>query len=220
MSDNPLEHSKQACIDSLHIVPGRGRKERTTSVKYIRRFAQHVQVVTSTWSRVLVLIWKTNPWYVTWLLVFTFLGGLIPSLQIQITSQIIQNAAEAIQGGQAPQLVHLAIVFGVLQGGLMLVSSVLGIGQQQLQSLLQTKLANAIAIQIMEKAIELDVQYFEDDEFYDKLQRANRESSYRPYQIFWQSASSIRTICSSATCSNFSMSLLIAFVLDLFGFGV
>ena len=72
----------------------------------------------------------------------------------------------------------------------------------------------------MEKAIELDVQYFEDDEFYDKLQRANRESSYRPYQIFWQSASSIRTICSSATCSNFSMSLLIAFALDLFGFGV
>jgi ATP-binding cassette subfamily B protein len=155
-------------------------------VKYIQRSAQHVRGVASTWSRILVLIWKTNPWYVTWLLVFTFLGGLIPSLQIQVTSQIIQNAAEAIQGGRAPQLVHLAILFGFFQGGLMLVSSVLGIGQQQLQSLLQTKLANAIAIQIMEKAIELDVQYFEDDEFYDKLQRANRESTYRPYQIFWQ----------------------------------
>ena len=155
-------------------------------MKYIRRFAQHVREVAATWSRVLVLIWKTNPWYVTWLLVFTFIGGLIPSLQIQVTSQIIQNAAEAIQGGRAPQLVHLAILFGFLQGGLMLVSSVLGIGQQQLQSLLQTKLANVIAIRIMEKAIELDVQYFEDDEFYDKLQRANRESSYRPYQIFWQ----------------------------------
>ncbi len=68
----------------------------------------------------------------------------------------------------------------------MLVSSVLGIGQQQFQSLLQTKLANAIAIQIMEKAIELDVQYFEDDEFYDKLQRATSESEYRPYNIFWE----------------------------------
>ena len=147
-------------------------------MKYMQRFAQHIRVVASTWSRILVLIWKTNPWYVTWLLVFTFLGGLIPSLQIQVTSQIIQNAAEAIQGGHAPQLVHLAILFGLLQGGLMLVSSVLGIGQQQLQSLLQTKLANVIAIQIMEKAIELDVQYFEDDEFYDKLQRANRESTY------------------------------------------
>jgi len=145
-------------------------------VKYIQRFVQHMRVVASTWSRVLILIWKTNPWYVTWLLVFTFLAGLIPSVQIQITSQIIQNAAQAIQEGHAPQLVHLAILFGLLQGGLMLVSSVLGIGQQQLQSLLQTKLANVIAIQIMEKAIELDVQYFEDDEFYDKLQRANREN--------------------------------------------
>ena len=127
-------------------------------MKFIQRFAQHVRVVASTWSRVLVLIWRTNPWYVTWLLVFTFLGGLIPSLQIQFTSQIIQNAAEAIQAGHAPQLVHLAILFGFFQGGLMLVSAVLGIGQQQLQSLLQTKLANVIAVQIMEKAIELDVQ--------------------------------------------------------------
>src|SRR6266699_5223464 len=140
-------------------------------MKRIKSLLQHMRVITSTWSRVLGLIWRTNPWYVTWLLIFTFLGGLVPSLQIQITSQIIQNAAEAIQGGHAPQLVHLAILFGLLQGGLMLVSSVLGIGQQQLQSLLQTKLANVIAIQIMEKAIELDVQYFEDDEFYDILQQ-------------------------------------------------
>lgn len=155
-------------------------------MKYVKSLLQHMRVIASTWSRVLVLIWRTNPWYVTWLLVFTFLGGLIPSLQIQVTSQIIQNAAEAIQEGRPTQLVHLAIFFGFLQGGLMAISSLLGIGQQQLQSLLQTKLANTIAIQIMEKAIELDVQYFEDDEFYDKLQRANRESSYRPYQIFWQ----------------------------------
>jgi len=165
---------------------GPRKKERTPEVKHVKSLFQHMRVIASTWSRVLVLIWKTNPWFVTWLLVFTFLGGLIPSLQIQVTSQIIQNAAEAIQEGRPTQLVHLAIFFGFLQGGLMVVSSLLGIGQQQLQSLLQTKLANTIAIQIMEKAIELDVQYFEDDEFYDKLQRANRESSYRPYQIFWQ----------------------------------
>src|SRR2546429_329147 len=117
-------------------------------MKRIKSLLQHMRVFTSTWSRVLALIWKTNPWYVTWLLVFTFLGGLIPSLQIQVTSQIIQNAAEAIQEGSPTQLVHLAIFFGCLQGGLMIISSLLGIGQQQIQSLLQTKLANTIAIQI------------------------------------------------------------------------
>src|SRR5215467_5404758 len=155
-------------------------------MKRLKSFLKHVRVITSTWSRVLVLIWKTNPWHVTWLLVFTFFGGLIPSLQIQVTTQIVQNASEAIQQGSPTQLVHLAIFFGFLQGGLMILSSLLGIGQQQIQSLLQTKLANTIAIQIMEKAVDLDVQHFDDDEFYDKLQRANRESSYRPYQIFWQ----------------------------------
>ena len=154
-------------------------------MKRIQRLLQQKPTVASKWSRVLDLIWKTNPWYVTWLLLFTLLSGLIPSLQIQITSQIIQNAAEAIQNGHAPQLIHLAILFGFLQGGLMIISSVLGIGQQQLQSLIETKLINAIAVKIMEKAIDLEVEHFEDDAFYDKLQRANNESSYRPYQIFW-----------------------------------
>ena len=85
-------------------------------MKYMQRFVQHMRGLASTWSRVLVLIWKTHPWYVTWLLVFTFLSGLVPSFQIQITSQIIQNAAQAIQAGHAPQLVQLAILFGFLQG--------------------------------------------------------------------------------------------------------
>src|SRR2546427_3798999 len=159
--DKPLVHSEQEYFDRLQAAPGEEEKKGLPPVKYIQRFAQHIRVVASTWSRILALIWKTNPWYVTWLLVFTFLGGLIPSLQIQITSQIIQNAAQAIQGGHAPELVHLAILFGLLQGGLMVISSLLGIGQQQLESLLQTKLANAIAIQIMEKAIALDVEHFE-----------------------------------------------------------
>lgn len=151
----------------------------------MQRLIKHIRVLSSTWSRVLLLIWKTHPFYVICLLVFTILSGLVPSFQIQLTSQIIQNAALAIQQGHAAHLISLAILFGFLQGGLMLVSAVIGIGQRQLQTLLQTKLANVIAVQIMEKAIELDVEHFEDDAFYDKLQRANRESSYRPYRIFW-----------------------------------
>src|SRR6266516_5253892 len=105
---------------------GPRKKERTPEVKHVKILLQHMRVIASTWSCVLVLIWKTNPWFVTWLLVFTFLGGLIPSSQIQVTSQIIQNAAEAIQEGRPTQLVHLAIFFGFLQGGLMVVSSLLG----------------------------------------------------------------------------------------------
>src|SRR5579872_4990649 len=155
----------------------------------MQRFSQQMRTILSSWRRVLVLIWQAHPWYVTWLLAITFFTGLMPSIQIQITSQIIQRAANAIGGHHAPQLVHIAIAFGVLQGGLMIVSALLLMGQQQLQTLLQLKLANNIAVQIMEKAATLELQYFEDDELYDKLQRANSESSYRPYQIFWQMVS-------------------------------
>src|SRR5437667_7939215 len=97
---------------------GPRKKERTPEVKRVKSLFQHMRVIASTWSRVLVLIWKTNPWFVTWLLVFTFLGGLIPSLQIQVTSQIILNVAEAIQYGRPTPLLNLAIFFGIVPRGL------------------------------------------------------------------------------------------------------
>src|SRR5581483_4262100 len=48
------------------------------------------------------------------------------------------------------------------------------------------RLSNTISLKIMERAASLDVACYEDDESYDKLQRANSESGYRPYHIFYQ----------------------------------
>jgi len=152
----------------------------------MRLFFKYVANVTSAWRRVLKLIWQTQPWFVMGLLVFTVLIGLVPSAQIQLTSLIIQTAALAIRSGHSQTLIKTALLFGVLQGGLALGSAVLGIASQQLQTLLMLRLTNNMSIQVMEKAASLDVQYYEDDESYDVLQRANNESGYRPYQIFSQ----------------------------------
>jgi ATP-binding cassette, subfamily B, bacterial len=152
----------------------------------MKRFFQHLDTVSSAWRRVLILIWRIQPWFVVGLLGLMILSGLIPSVQIQLTSAIIQSAALAIQARQGQSLVDHALLLGIAQGGLLLVGALLGIAQQQLQSLLQMRLNNTISIQVMEKAISLDVQHYEDAESYDKLQRATTESGFRPYQIFSQ----------------------------------
>ncbi|MBV9690604.1 MAG: ABC transporter ATP-binding protein [Ktedonobacteraceae bacterium] len=158
-------------------------------MSHIQRFLRHVQLVTTSWRRVLLLVWKAGPQYVVLLLALTCITGLIPSLQIQITSHIVQSAADAIRGGRTSQFVSVAVFFGMAQGGITIISLVLSSIQQFLQTLLQLRLANHISIHIMEKAVALDVQHFEDDVLYDTLQRANRESMYRPYQIFAQMVS-------------------------------
>ncbi|WP_165423457.1 ABC transporter ATP-binding protein [Ktedonosporobacter rubrisoli] len=149
-----------------------------------KRLLQHLATFSQAWKRTLTLIWHTHPGLVIAILALTILSGLLPSAQIQLTSLVIQSAAQAIQHSHAQALINLAITFGVLQGLLMLLSSLLGTFQEQCQSLLTLRLNNKISILIMEKAISLDLQHYEDDKLYDKLERAKSESNYRPYQIF------------------------------------
>lgn len=146
----------------------------------------HLASVTSAWRRTLRLIWQTQPWFVTALLALTLFSGLVPSAQIQLTSLIIGSAAQAVRAGHARELITTALLFGALQGALLLLSSLLSIATQQVQTLLTLRLSNTISLQVMEKASSLDVQYYENDELYDKLQRASNESGFRPYQIFSQ----------------------------------
>lgn len=146
----------------------------------------HLGCATSAWRRVLILIWQTQPWFVMTLILLTVLSGLVPSAQIQLTSAIIQTAAQAIHANRLQNLVNKTLFFGAVQGILLLGNALLQIAIQQLQALLMLRLNNKISIQVMEKAANLDVQHYEDDACYDRLQRASSESAFRPYQIFSQ----------------------------------
>ena len=118
------------------------------------------------------------------MLLVTLLTGVIPSLQIQVTTQIIQQAALAIAAGQASQLVHQALLFGLLQGGLALLLALCELALQQIGSLLPARLANRIGLVMAKKAITLGVEHFENPELQNTLQWAAEESGYRPYGIF------------------------------------
>ncbi len=48
-------------------------------------------------------------------------------------------------------------------------------GQGLVRSLLGARLGTDVNIQILDKALRLDLSFFEDAEFYDKLTRARRE---------------------------------------------
>lgn len=150
----------------------------------MRRLYTHFAGVTAAWRRVLHLIWRTQPWFVVGLTALTVLTGLVPSAQIQLTSVLVGSAALAIREGQAQNLVTTALLYGALQGALLLCAALLNLLTQQLQSLFLLRLGYTIDILVMKKAASLDVQHYEDDQAYDRLQRATTESGYRPYQMF------------------------------------
>ncbi len=138
------------------------------------------------WRRVILMLWHISPAAIVIFLLLTILTGLLPGAQVLVTKNLTESVMEAIQHKGASTFLSQALFWGVLQGGAVLLSSFIGSIQQYIQNIFQKRLSNEISVQIMEKAVTLEMQHFEDSELYDQLQRATRESGYRPYQVFSQ----------------------------------
>jgi ATP-binding cassette, subfamily B, bacterial len=123
----------------------------------------------------LVLVWRSSPPQTVALGVLTLVGGLVP-LGVAYAGKRIVDAVVSRNGGATLRWVlgelGLVVVMALVQRGLGLVRSVLG-----------ARLGVDINVTILEKALGLDLRFFEDPDFYDKLTRARREASSRPIAL-------------------------------------
>jgi ATP-binding cassette subfamily B protein len=133
---------------------------------------------------VVTLIWRVSPGTVTGVVALTVALAVIPAIQVQWTAIAVQAVADAVTGGGTDRLVRDAVRAGLVIAGLSVAANVLGILQGYLQSLLQLRLANSMSERVLTKAVNLDLRHYENDTYYDSLQRANREAASRPYQLF------------------------------------
>jgi len=151
-----------------------------------KQLFQYGREIVTYWWRVLRLIWNINAPFVMILLGLTLLMGIVPALQIQVISLLVGCAADAIRHQSGWHFLLPALLWGMAMGGISLLLVLAEIVQQYIQNLLQISTANHMNVLIMEKALTLDLQHYEDDKLYDSLQRASSESAYRPYQFFLQ----------------------------------
>jgi ATP-binding cassette subfamily B protein len=134
----------------------------------------------------LALVWRSSPTQTIALGVLTVVGGLFP-LGVAYAGKRIVDAVVARSAAETTRwvLVELALVIGlaIVQRGLGLVRSLLG-----------ARLGVDINVAILEKALGLDLRFFEDAEFYDKLTRARREASSRPIALITGSFGLVQSI--------------------------
>jgi len=136
------------------------------------------------------LVWRSSPAMTVALGVLTLVGGLVP-LGVAYTGKRIVDAVVA--HSQAATLrwvgVELALVvaLALVQRGLGLVRSLLG-----------ARLGIDINVTILEKAQALELRFFEDADFYDKLTRARREASSRPIALVTESFGLVQSVITLA----------------------
>ena len=156
---------------------------------------RHVFEAFTSLPRVLRLVWSTSAPLTAGLAFISLVRGFIPAVTVVITKLVVDSVVQGIAIHSLspvwiPVILQLAIGLGDR-----LSSTLSNIVQQ----LLQDRVSNQVQFLILEKANSLDLAFFENPEFYNKLRRAAEEANYKPVMMISQTFDlmrSIITLCS------------------------
>jgi ATP-binding cassette subfamily B protein len=114
----------------------------------------------------------------------TLVSALLPAAQAWAAALIVDTVVNQLGRGATPVAgLEAALPYLGLEFGLLLASTIISQIRRLYEHVLNARLGHHINTAIIRKALTLDLQYFEDAAFYDKLQNARREADYRALGI-------------------------------------
>ncbi len=128
--------------------------------------------------RTIRMVWGSSPGGTTALCFLTIAAALVP-LAIAWVGKTIMDS---VVSGNKDATLHYVLVELALVATQAIVQRGLGL----LRSLIGARLSVDINVQIMEKALTLELRHFENAEFYDQLTKARREASSRPLSMVYE----------------------------------
>ena len=153
--------------------------------KSIKELPSYLKKLISTFFKRLFyiyrLVWDTDKPLLFVMLFFSILSGIFPIIGAYITAKLLNVLALAVQGlvDSFSELLWLL----VLQGGYLLLQSIITQGYQIILRLSGERVTNHIKQMIMEKSKEIDISRYDSPDFYAKLDNANREATNKPIEI-------------------------------------
>jgi ATP-binding cassette subfamily B protein len=123
------------------------------------------------------MVWNTGPALTLATLVLRLISSLIPVAQLWVGKLIIDQVVRAVQGRLTDP--HRIWIYVAYEIGLVVLSDLLSRAVNLSDSLLGDKFTNHVSLRLMEHANRLDLVSFEDPVFYDKLERARRQTTAR-----------------------------------------
>jgi ATP-binding cassette subfamily B protein len=130
------------------------------------------------------LVWVAHHSATLLMALWTVIGGLLPLGQAYVAKLIVDGVVNSLQAHASPTE-GLRVVAPFLLAELVLVVLQSGVTQARslTEHILHSRLNLTINTRIIRKSLDLDLAYFENAEYYDKLQNARREADYRGLQI-------------------------------------
>jgi ATP-binding cassette subfamily B protein len=123
------------------------------------------------------MVWATSPSLALLTVGLRLADSLLPVLTLWVAKLIIDSAVAMVsgRGGESGDIWRLLAI----EAGLAVLADVLGRATALCDSLLGDRFTNHMSLRMMEHANQLDLASFEDPVFYDKLERARRQTTGR-----------------------------------------
>ncbi len=130
------------------------------------------------------LVWNADRANTIIMGVLTLIGGFLPLAQAWTGGLIADTVVRAVQGGLSPaEGLQLALPYIGIEFALILTGAIISQVRRLAEHVLNARLGHQINTEVIRKALSLDLQYFEDSTFYDKMQNARREADWRALAI-------------------------------------
>ncbi|MFD2932976.1 ABC transporter ATP-binding protein [Spirosoma flavum] len=124
------------------------------------------------------LVWEASPGLFLGNAALRLIRAAIPAATLYVGKLIIDQVVDLSKHIDTHDTNHIWWLVGV-EFGLAILSTALGRAVALMDSLLGDLFANQTSVRLMEHAATLDLEQFEDATFYDKLERARRQTSGR-----------------------------------------
>jgi ATP-binding cassette, subfamily B, bacterial len=118
------------------------------------------------------MVWGTSPFLASATLALRLVAALIPVVQLWVAKLIIDQIV-------SPQPDVSVWTYLAIEVGLAVLSDLLSRATALSDSLLGDRFTNHVSLRLMEHATRLDLVSFEDPVFYDKMERARRQTTAR-----------------------------------------
>ncbi len=148
---------------------------------------------------VIKLIWKAQPLCGIALPLLTIISGALTGPYLFLGKKVIDSLSTFLQGNidEGKRLLIIYLSASII---LRIFIEVLAYSYRILDELLRSRLGYHIQEIIINKAQSLDISYFENSNFHDKLTRAQQEAGSRPYIVISSLLTSTRQLISACSC--------------------
>ncbi|MBP5973248.1 ABC transporter ATP-binding protein [Brasilonema sp. CT11] len=129
------------------------------------------------------LVWQSSPSWTIARVVLLVIQGILPLLSIYLAKLIVDTVATSLTAADKAAAFGQVLFLIVLAGVVTLVTTLCNSLTELVNTAHSQRVSDYMQGVIQAKSIEADLEYYENPQYYDTLQRAQQEAPYRPPQI-------------------------------------